>query len=45
MPSGRGAAKAWRIAYTVCKKRGTPGKSCAGPLAEKIAAQSKRRKR
>lgn len=44
MPSGRGAGKIWAIAHTVCKKRGSPGKACAGPLAEKIAARKPKRK-
>ena len=45
MPTGKGAAKIWRIANSVCNKRGTPGKACSGPLAEKIAARPKRKKR
>ena len=41
MPSGRGAAKIWKNANSVCSKRGTPGKACSGPLAEKIAARKR----
>lgn len=45
MPSGKGAARIWKIANSACNKRDTPGKACSGPLAEKIAAKSPKRKK
>ena len=51
MPSGRGAAKAFRIATAAAKRQGfndfTEGSAGAmkrGQIAEKVAAKSKRKK-
>lgn len=50
MPTGKGAARAWRIAISQCQKmghssfkEGTKGKACSRRIAEGVAKKRKHR--